>query len=156
MDVNVQVDVEIEVPRGSVVKRRADGSVDFVSPVPCPYNYGFVVDTVGGDGDPIDALVLGRRLARGHRAHQVARAAVRFIDAGQIDDKLICSGRPLRRSERLTVMAFFRFYAVAKGALNRLRGSDGATEVRGWVTVGDAIGVHPEPVAPGQQAGATR
>ena len=33
-----QVEVVIEIPRGSFLKRGWDGSVDFISPFPCPFN----------------------------------------------------------------------------------------------------------------------
>ena len=48
----------IEVPRWSFVKRKDDGSVDYVSPLPSPFNYGSVPGTLSPDGDPLDALVL--------------------------------------------------------------------------------------------------
>ncbi|MFY0541612.1 hypothetical protein [Nannocystis pusilla] len=41
-EIGARCRVKIEYPRWSVVKRRSDGSVDFVSPLPCPYNYGHV------------------------------------------------------------------------------------------------------------------
>src|SRR6185295_18906867 len=111
----------VEVPRGSFIKRRDDGSVDFVSPVPCPFNYGSVPDTRSGDGDRLDAVVLGPRVARGARVRVKVVACVRFTDAGQDDPKLICSQGPLSRVDRARVTLFFAFYARAKGLLNRLR-----------------------------------
>jgi inorganic pyrophosphatase len=36
----LEVDVVIEVPRGSFIKRGSTGHVDFISPLPCPFNYG--------------------------------------------------------------------------------------------------------------------
>ena len=35
------------------MKRRADGTLDFVSPLRCPYNYGAALAYEGGDGDPL-------------------------------------------------------------------------------------------------------
>jgi inorganic pyrophosphatase len=61
----VEVDVVIEVPRGSFIKRGSTGNVDFVSPLPCPFNYGSVPAYLGLEGDLLDALVLGPRLALG-------------------------------------------------------------------------------------------
>jgi inorganic pyrophosphatase len=58
-----QVEVVIEIPRGSFLKRGWDGSVDFISPFPCPFNYGAIQDYIGGDGDLLDAVVLGPRLS---------------------------------------------------------------------------------------------
>jgi inorganic pyrophosphatase len=126
-----QLEVIVEVPRGGFIKRRDDGRVDFVSPVPCPFNYGSVPDTCSGDGDRLDALVLGPRLARGARVRVMVVARVRFTDAGQDDPKLICAHRPLGVLDRATIAAFFGFYARAKGLLNRLRGKAGLTRYGG-------------------------
>jgi inorganic pyrophosphatase len=126
-----EVEVVIEVPLGGFIKRRDDGGVDFVSPVPCPFNYGSVPDTRSGDGDRLDALVLGPRLARGARVRAPVVAHVRFVDAGQDDPKLICAGRPLGRLDRARIAGFFLFYARAKGWLNRLRGKAGPTRYLG-------------------------
>ena len=56
--------VRIEVPRLGLVKRDAH-RIEYISPVPCPFNYGSVPDTLAPDGDPFDAVVLGPRLATG-------------------------------------------------------------------------------------------
>ncbi len=133
------VEVLIEVPRGGLVKRRMDGSVDFVSPIPCPYNYGHVLDTIGGDGDPVDVIVLGPRLARGHKGRHVARAALRFIDAGDIDDKVVCSSSPLTRPQRTALVMFFRLYVRAKRLLHRARGVRRPTQLHGWVKLDEAL-----------------
>ena len=62
-----ELDVVIEVPRGSFLKRGSTGRVDFVSPLPCPYNYGSVPQYIGLEGDLLDALVLGPPLPLGTR-----------------------------------------------------------------------------------------
>jgi inorganic pyrophosphatase len=61
-----ELDVVIEVPRGSFLKRGSTGRLDFVSPLPCPYNYGSVPQYLGLEGDLLDALVLGPPLAARH------------------------------------------------------------------------------------------
>lgn len=126
-----EVEVVIDVPLGAFVKRRDDGSIDFVSPLPCPFNYGSVPDTRSGDGDRLDALVLGARLARGARVRARVVGCVHFTDAGQDDPKLICSPGPLGRLDRARIATFFVIYASAKGLLNRLRGKAGPTRYRG-------------------------
>ncbi|NOY28178.1 MAG: inorganic diphosphatase [Oligoflexia bacterium] len=127
--------VRIEVPRGGLVKWGADGEVDYVSPLPCPFNYGSVPDRLAPDGDPADALVLGPRLARGASLSVRAVAIVRFLDNGQRDDKLVCVpadqvGAP-RAIELWRVRAFFALYAAVKGALRRVRGRRGPTRYQG-------------------------
>lgn len=125
--------VVIDVPRGSFVKREDDGSVDFVSPLPSPFNYGHVPGTVADDGDAFDAVVLGPRLARGTRLSVAVRATVGFLDAGRDDPKWICSADPLSEAERRRVEAFFRRYAAAKRLINRVRGKRGETRYLGWL-----------------------
>jgi len=61
------LDVVIEIPRGSFLKRGSFGTIDFVSPLPCPFNYGAVPLYIGLEGDLLDAVVLGARLPRGTR-----------------------------------------------------------------------------------------
>ncbi|MGI5865394.1 MAG: inorganic diphosphatase [Myxococcales bacterium] len=125
------VEVVIDTPRGSFVKRRDDGSLDFVSLVPSPYNYGSVPGTLAGDGDRLDAIVLGPRLARGSRVRLPVRAVVRFVDGGTEDLKLICSPHRLRRRERALVELFFRIYVPFKRAVQLLRRGRGAIRFDG-------------------------
>ncbi|MGB5703359.1 MAG: inorganic diphosphatase [Polyangiales bacterium] len=125
--------VVIDVPRGSFVKRRDDGTIDFVAPLPSPFNYGHVPGTVSDDGDAIDAVVLGPRLPRGTRTDVVIRGTIGFIDAGATDPKWICCDRPLGLGDRRRVEGFFRRYAVAKRLINRLRGVRGPTRYLGWL-----------------------
>jgi inorganic pyrophosphatase len=117
MELPDRVTVVIEVPRGGWVKRRADGRVRYVSPVPCPFDYGSVPGISGGDGDPLDAVVLGPGHLRGARVDVPVRGVVRFVDAGRPDDKLVCADHPPTRAERWLVVGFFRFYARAKRLL---------------------------------------
>ncbi len=127
------VDVVVEVPRGTRVKWGSDGRVAYVSPVPSPFDYGAVPDRLGGDGDPLDALVLGPPRRRGERVTARVLAIVAFDDAGRVDDKLICGPWPLVRADRDAVATFFRRYAVVKRWASRLRGRRGATRFVGWI-----------------------
>src|SRR5438552_625306 len=59
------VDVLVEIPRGSRAKYELDQKTGRIrldrvlfSSVHYPADYGFVMGTVGGDGDPLDALVI--------------------------------------------------------------------------------------------------
>jgi inorganic pyrophosphatase len=126
-----EVEAVIEAPKGTFVKRRADGSVDFVSPLPCPYNYGSVPGTRGGDGDPVDVIVLGPRLHAGARVRLPVVAEVDFVDDGQDDTKLVLSPRPLTAAERRGLERFFRVYARAKRVLALARGRRGEIAFRG-------------------------
>lgn len=133
------VEVIIEVPRGSFIKRGSTGKVDFISPLPCPFNYGSLPDYLGLDGDLLDALVLGPRLPAGTRIRAKAWGAVRMVDHGMLDDKLICSDLPPDLLQRQKVLRFFRFYAKCKGLLNVVRGRLGRNACEGWRDAAQAI-----------------
>lgn len=135
----LQVEVCIEIPRGSFMKRGSNGAVDFISPFPCPFNYGSIPGLVGGDGDLLDAVVLGPRLPRGARVKVVARGAIGFTDRDIYDDKLICSHRSLHPLEHVLVLLFFRFYACCKRLLNVYRRRPGRTVCEGWGDARDAM-----------------
>lgn len=135
----IEVEVLIEVPRGSFLKRGSSGHIDFVSPLPCPYNYGAVPSHLGLEGDLLDALVLGPRLRLGSRSRIRAWGAVILRDRGMVDDKLICSHEQPSPAEIEQVLRFFRFYARCKGALNLLRGRPGRNACEGWCSAEQAL-----------------
>ncbi|SHL92404.1 inorganic pyrophosphatase [Nitrosospira sp. Nsp11] len=134
------VEVVIEVPRGSFLKRGSTGRVDFISPLPCPFNYGSVPGYIGLDGDLLDALVLGPRLSLGARIRVKAWGAVIMTDGGLIDDKLVCSDYSPNAAQRQEVLKFFYFYAKCKGMLNIWRGRPGRNACEGWCEAVQALG----------------
>ena len=125
------LEVVVEIPKGTHRKRRADGTLDFLSPVPSPFNYGSVIGTLAPDGDPEDVLILGPRLPRGTRTQLPVRGRVRFIDAGQDDHKWVVSTWPPSKDTWMSVRAFFAVYARAKSGLYRVRGVAGPTRFDG-------------------------
>ena len=133
------VDVVIEIPRGSFLKRGSTGHVDFISPLACPFNYGSVPKFLGLEGDLLDALVLGPRLPLGTRIRVKAWGAVTLTDRGMTDDKLICSDRPPSVTERQNVLRFFRLYAKCKGLLNIWRRRPGRNACEGWCEAAQAL-----------------
>ena len=134
-----ELEVVIEVPRGSFLKRGSTGRIDFVSPLPCPFNYGSVPQYIGLEGDLLDAVVLGPRLSYGTRLTVKAWGAVTLIDRGMMDDKLICSRDPLAPAERRAVLRFFGFYAVCKGLLNLVRRRPGRNACGSWLDANAAL-----------------
>ena len=134
-----EVEVVIEIPKGSFLKRGSSGRIDFISPLPCPFNYGSVPKLLGLEGDLLDALVLGPRLPTGTRLRVRAWGAVTLTDRGMTDDKLVCSDRPPGPSERRNVLRFFRFYAACKKLLNLWRGRPGRNACDGWCEAGQAL-----------------
>jgi inorganic pyrophosphatase len=134
-----EVDVVIEIPRGSFLKRGSTGDVDFISPLPCPFNYGSVPAYLGLEGDLLDALVLGPRLPLGTRIRVKAWGAVILTDRGMTDDKLVCSDYPVNLAERRNILRFFHFYAKCKGLLNAWRRRPGRNACEGWCEAAQAL-----------------
>ena len=134
-----ELEVVIEIPRGSFLKRGSTGHVDFISPFPCPFNYGSVPALLGQEGDLLDAVVLGPRLPSGTRLAVRAWGAVILADRGMTDDKMICSAQPVTAAERESVLLFFERYARCKGWLNRWRRQRGRNASDGWCTAAEAL-----------------
>jgi len=135
----IDVEVVIEVPRGSFLKRGSSGHIDFVSPLPCPYNYGAVPAHLGLDNDLLDALVLGPRLRLGKRLRLKAWGAITLTDRGMSDDKLICSDSRPSPADVERVLRFFHFYAKCKGLLNLWRRRPGRNACEGWCAATEAL-----------------
>lgn len=126
-----EIEVLVEVPRGGRVKRRSDGRFGYLSPFASPFNYGCVPGTTAPDGEPLDALVLGPALPRGTVRRWPVHGVVRFLDAGLVDDKLVCGPEPPTAADLAAIDRFFRRYALVKAAIGRWRGA-GPTRFLGW------------------------
>ena len=126
------VEVVIEIPRGSFLKRGSTGELDFISPLPCPFNYGSIPAFIGLEGDLLDAVVLGPRLSWGTKVNVYAWGAIGLTDRGLYDDKLICSQFPIPPWKQRLVLLFFIVYAKAKSLLNLSRGRRGRNRCEGW------------------------
>jgi inorganic pyrophosphatase len=133
------VEVIIEIPRGSFLKRGSSGKLDFISPFPCPFNYGSIPAFIGLDGDLLDAVVLGPRLPLGTTVKVHAWGAVRMIDRGLYDDKLICGLSPISPWKKRLILFFFMIYANAKILINLARGSWRRNSCEGWHDAEDAL-----------------
>ena len=88
--------MQVEIPAGSRIKYEIDAQgrlfVDRFLPgaQAYPANYGGLPDTLAGDGDPLDALLITREpLPAGVRVAIRPIAVLRMSDAGQADEKLL-------------------------------------------------------------------
>jgi len=106
------VNALVEIPAGTLAKWEVkgdgrmhwdveDGRPRVVRYLPYPVNYGIIPRAVlskrrGGDGDPLDVLVLGPATARGALVPVRVIGVMRMIDRGEIDDKLlaVAAGSP--------------------------------------------------------------
>lgn len=85
----------VEIPNGSIYKYEVCKNtgalmLDRVLAKPSPANYGYIHNTLAGDGDPLDTFILGndpiQPLAR---VNVKLMAIIRCIDNGEQDDKLV-------------------------------------------------------------------
>lgn len=92
------VNVVIEIQRGGRNKYEVDKQsgqlvLDRVSATTLGYpaDYGYVPDTLCGDGDPIDALlIIDESVPHGVVVPSRPVGVLRMVDGGEADEKLIC------------------------------------------------------------------
>jgi inorganic pyrophosphatase len=88
----------VEIPKGSRNKYEYDHELDVIkldrflfSSMVYPTDYGFIPDTLGQDGDPLDAMVLvSEPTFPGCVIEVKAIALFRMEDDKGIDDKVLC------------------------------------------------------------------
>lgn len=80
---------EVVEPEGVLRWEEKNGKPRVVKYIAYPGNYGMVPGTLGGDGDPLDAVVLGPALPRGAVVQVKVIGVLKLIDRGEQDDKLI-------------------------------------------------------------------
>jgi inorganic pyrophosphatase len=106
----MEFDVLIEIPRGSRNKYEVDHSSGRIrldrtlfTATQYPADYGFVEDTLGEDGDPLDALVLVQEPTfPGCLIRSRAIGMFRMTDEKGGDDKIICVPAGDPRQEHAT------------------------------------------------------
>jgi inorganic pyrophosphatase len=93
----MEIEVIVEIPRGSRNKYEMDHDTGLIwldrmlfTATQYPADYGFVAGTLGEDGDPLDALLLGEPTFPG--CHVLARpvAVFHMSDEKGPDEKLLC------------------------------------------------------------------
>lgn len=94
----MQFDVTIEIPKGQRNKYEVDHATGrlrldryLYTPMAYPADYGFIEDTLGEDGDPLDALVLlPESVFPGVIVEARPVAMFKMVDEAGGDDKVIC------------------------------------------------------------------
>lgn len=88
----------VEIPKGSRNKYEFDPEIGGIifdrylhGSMMYPADYGFIVDTLGEDGDPLDALTLvSEPTFPGCIIPVKVVGLFKMIDGGEVDDKVIC------------------------------------------------------------------
>jgi inorganic pyrophosphatase len=119
-DLSGNIQAVIEVPAGRTEKWEVDkkdgnlkwdfkkGKPRFLKYIGYPGNYGMVPRTLlsqdsGGDGDPLDILLLGSPLKRGEVVSAKLIGVLKLLDDSEQDDKLIAVqfNSPLKKSDSI-------------------------------------------------------
>ncbi len=93
-----ELNVVIEIPTGSNHKIEWDREhacfmLDRVEPIAFakPCNYGFIPQTLDEDGDELDVLMItDQPLTTGIWMKAKILGVMKFVDGGEVDDKIIC------------------------------------------------------------------
>ena len=147
----------IEIPAGSFTKYEIDAEHGYVlvdryqsMPVVYPANYGSIPSSLGGDGDPLDGLIITREpIVPGAVIKVRAIGVLHMIDGGEEDDKIIAVPASdidptydaittiddLPAIERERIEAFFRVYKQLPEGRKEvvLNGFSGANEAQSLV-----------------------
>lgn len=95
---NGELNVVIEIPTGSNHKIEWDREhacfmLDRIEPIAFakPCNYGFIPQTLDEDGDELDVLMITEQpLTTGIWMKAKILGVMKFVDGGEVDDKIIC------------------------------------------------------------------
>tara|TARA_R100000306_G_scaffold5939_9_gene8410 strand:- start:31164 stop:31784 length:621 start_codon:yes stop_codon:yes gene_type:complete len=129
---NNAINVVIEIPAGTNAKveynkelkklkvDQQDGKDRIIEYLPYPGNYGFIPSTYsdpskGGDGDPLDALVISSSLLSGSVVEATPIGVLKLMDNGEKDYKVICipSEKKLQTISANTFIEFSEKYPDA-------------------------------------------
>lgn len=85
---------EVDKKTGNLTWERRDGQPRVVRFLPYPANYGMIPRTLlpeahGGDGDPLDVVLLGPAAPRGQVVAARLVGVLLLVDQGEQDDKLL-------------------------------------------------------------------
>ena len=85
---------EVSKKTGQIVQDIEDGLPRKIKYIGYPGNYGMIPKTLlspktGGDGDPLDVIVLGEQLQKGSVVEIKLIGILKMLDNSEIDDKLI-------------------------------------------------------------------
>ncbi len=134
--------IEFRKDRGDFENDQEDGRDRIIHFLPYPGNYGFIPSTMldggkGGDGDPLDILVLAESRPTGSVMEAIPIGALRLRDNSEIDTKIIAV--PADTSLRVINATTFRQLLIEYDPARRIieqwflnyKGF-GAMELIGW------------------------
>ncbi|MBI2041237.1 MAG: inorganic diphosphatase [DPANN group archaeon] len=119
-------EVYIETKKGAAEKHEIrDGQLVLDKKLPSgykfPVNYGFIRNTISGDGDAYDVILLGPAVRAGQKYKVKLIGLMRMLDEAKEDYKAICVPRgsklkdvsDLKEKELAKIKYFFEHYKIS-------------------------------------------
>lgn len=143
------VNTVVEIPQGSRLKvewdrDRAAFMLDRVEPqiFAKPCNYGFIPQTLDEDGDELDTLIIcPEPLATGVWLEARIVGVMRFIDDGEVDDKIVLVPADNRDDDRISTLDDIpQWVAQVEHHFSHYKDlkKPGSTVVKGWGGIDEA------------------
>lgn len=163
-----ELNVVIEIPTGSNHKiewdrERACFMLDRVEPMAFakPCNYGFIPQTIDEDGDELDVLMItDQPLTTGIWMKARILGVMKFVDGGEVDDKIICvpdddrnNGDAYKKLEDLPAQTlkqiefhFNHYKDLKKAGTTKVKGFEGTKEAQKVIAaaIERYLDAHPE------------
>lgn len=144
------LNVLIEIPGGSKNKYEFDKDMGAMAldrvlyaSVQYPFDYGFIPNTLAGDGDPLDGMVImDQPTFPGCVIATRPLGMLEMIDGGDPDEKLLCvPAKDPRYAEVKTLadLAPHRLDEIAEFFATYKRLEKKETEIRGWKGLEDTL-----------------
>ena len=134
--------IEFDKQRHTFENDSLDAQLRIIDFLPYPGNYGFIPGTLmdqarGGDGDPLDMIVIAESQPTGSVMEVIPVAAMMLVDGGALDTKLV--GVPADPALRVIQCTDFQTFMIDYDAVRRLIESwflnykgMGRMEINGW------------------------
>jgi inorganic pyrophosphatase len=156
------VNVVVEVPAGTLAKWEVsqpdgklewelrDGKPRFVQYLSYPGNYGMIPRSLlpkelGGDGDPLDVLVLGSAVPRGSVVPVKLIGILKLLDSGEQDDKLLAVMKDSPFSDVNSIadldQKFRGVTTIVETWFSNYKGINGGMESKGFAEKEEALKV---------------
>ncbi len=115
------VNAIIEIPKGTRAKYEIDKASGLLkldrviySSMSYPSNYGFIPQSYCGDGDPLDIVIVNvaEPLIPGSLVEARIIGVMKFVDGGEVDDKVIAVLNDDKRADHIQTIADLGEYWV--------------------------------------------
>jgi len=146
------INMVVEIPAGTIAKYEmnkhshqlvidsVNGQPRYINYLGYPGNYGMIPNTIltkdkGGDGDPLDVILLGSAVERGSVQKVNIIGVLELLDNGEQDDKLVAINPSSKWSRVMDIEDLDTFYpgsrTIIETFFQNYKGK-GEMQLKGW------------------------